>query len=220
MALALKKAAAGGPNFPFQRAGARLAIVILTDEDDCSDSRPPLVTTDAACHDPAYWGQLDPLPEYVSTLTEIDSEPIVALIAEYVGTTAQVCETGPFPSGPPAAPGRLDQFLTQLDPGGTHTLRASLCDAFGPTLLKVAGMLVPQTLPLKQAPADYRMMVVSVVKPSGAIVGCPMQHAGSATAASDGVVFQPAPTGPSLTFQGKCKLELGDRIDIKILCAG
>ena len=222
MALALKRAGAGGLNFPFQRAGARLAVVILTDEDDCSDSAPPLVTSDATCHNSANWGQLDPLPDYISTLTELDTEPIVAVIGEYVGTTPQVCETGPFPSGPPAPPARLDKFLSTLDPSGTHSLRASLCDAFGPTLLKVAQMIIPQTLPLKQSPADPRMMVVSVVKPSGTVVACPMQPAGSAAAGSAGVVYTPAPPGgyPTLTFQNACHLDLGDKIDIKILCAG
>jgi hypothetical protein len=221
MALALAKAGAGRPNFPFQRDGARLAVVILTDEDDCSDSAAPYVTSDASCHNQANWGQLDPLPAYVSTLTAVDAEPVVAVIGEYVGTTAKVCEAGPFPSGQPVPPARLDQFLTLLDPAGTHTLRASLCDDFGTTLLSVARMIVPQTMPLQQSPQDYRLMVVSVLKSSGVTQPCEIQPAGSSGAAGAGVVYTPAPAGglPSLTFQGVCRLGIGDRVDLRIVCA-
>jgi hypothetical protein len=222
MGLALSKASAGRMNFPFQRAGARLAVVILTDEDDCSDTVAPFVTGDTLCHTPANWGSLDPLSDYVAELTTLDAQPIVAVIAEYVGTTAQVCETGPFPSGQPAPPARLDQFLTQLDPRGTHTLRASLCDDFGTTLLNVAQMIIPQTMPLRQAPQDYRMMAVAVQKASGATQPCPLAPAGSANAGTAGVIYTPAPPGglPSLTFQGACRLGLGDRVDLRIVCAG
>lgn len=221
-ALALARSGAGGVNFPFQRDGARLAVVILTDEDDCSDSAPPYVNSDWNCHDRAYWGQLDPLPSYVSTLTAVDPEPIVAVIAEYVGTTAAVCEPGTyFPNGPPAVPGRLDQFLTLLDPARAHTLRASICDDFGAVLLNIAQMIIPQTMPLRQAPQDYRLMVVTVLKASGVTQPCEMQPAGSPGAATAGVIYTPAPAGglPSLTFQGACRLGIGDRVDLRIVCA-
>jgi hypothetical protein len=219
MALALAKAGAGGPNFPFQRAGARLAVVIVTDEDDCSDSGAPYLLSDPACHDPANWGDLDPLPELIGSLTAVDPAPVVAIIGEYVGTTAQVCEPGPFPSGTPVAPARLDRFLTELDPGGTHTLRASLCDDFGTTLLRIAEQIIPQTMPLRQAPADYRMMAVSVTKGTGEVRGCgAIEPAPSATS---NVVYTPAPAGglPSLTFQNACRLSLGDKVNVNIVCA-
>jgi hypothetical protein len=221
LALALAKAGAGGPNFPFQRAGARLAVVIVTDEDDCSDSAAPYLISASPdrCHDPAFWSDLDPLSDFVAAVTTVDPEPIVAIIGEYVGTTAQVCEPGPYISGPPAAPARLDRFLTELDPGGTHTLRASLCDDFGTILLRIAQQIIPQTMPLEQAPADYRMMAVSVTKASGEIRGCgAIEPDPSATA---NVVYKPAPQGglPSLTFQNSCRLALGDKVNVSIVCA-
>jgi hypothetical protein len=221
MALALAKASAGGLNFGFQRDGARLAVVILTDEDDCSDSAAPYLTTDGTCHNPSYWGSLDPLPAYVSTLTAADPDAVVAVIGEYVGTTAAVCEAGPYPNGPPAPPARLDQFLSLLDPTGARTLRASLCDDFGTVLLTLAQMIIPQTMPLRQAPQDYRMMAVSVAKASGATQPCELEPSGSPGAGGAGVIYTPAPAGglPTLTFQGACRLGPGDRVDLRIVCA-
>src|SRR5207248_7519381 len=40
-------------NAGFLRDGARLAIIFLTDEDDCSDSKAPFATTNDSCHQKA-----------------------------------------------------------------------------------------------------------------------------------------------------------------------
>jgi hypothetical protein len=48
-----------------------------------------------------------------------------------------------------------------------------------------------------------------------------MALTGSAAAPSAGVVYTPPPPGglASLTFQNGCQLGLGDRVDLRIVCA-
>ena len=221
-----------GANFGFLRAGARLAVVILTDEDDCSESGTPKhVTSDNVCHGtggsttPINWQYFDPLTDFVSYLdTTVGAlsgqPPIVAAIAGFNGSGAPLGCSGTFFST--ANPRRIGAFLDLLDAAHAgRTSRLSICQPFGDALLAIASLIVPQTMPLQQAPADYRMMAVVVQKASGASVACQLEPAGSSGAASAGVVYTPAPSGglPALTFQNSCKLGLGDRVDVRIVCA-
>lgn len=215
-------------NSGFLRAGARLAVIILTDEDDCSESETPKrVTSDQVCHtlpvDSPYFDGLSDFVTYLdSTIGPASGQPpIVATIAGFDASGApSVCTGATFSAS--AAPRRLAAFLDRLDaahPGRTR--RLSLCEPFGDALLSIASLIIPQTMPLQQAPQDYRMMAVSVQRASGATQPCSIEAAGSATAGSAGVIYTPAPPGglPSLTFQGVCKLGLGDRVDLRIVCA-
>jgi hypothetical protein len=240
MRLAIDKAhRVGGENLGFLRDGARLVVVILTDEDDCSQSAAPYLTTgqensatDPGCHSavtkarlpPSGQPTLDPLSDFVTLLdTTVGGQPIVAVIAGFDATTLDptgcttVNNTSSFDD-----PVRLDAFLTML--ASTHpnrTYKDSICKGFGPALTRLAGMIIPQTMPLEQAPADWRMMAVAVRKASGATQPCAIAAAGSPGTASAGVIYTPAPPGglPSLTFQGVCRLGLGDRVDLRIVCA-
>lgn len=232
MRLAIDKAQQlGGANLGFLRAGARLAVVILTDEDDCSESVAPFLTsseensaTDPGCHNATTKAtRLDPLSDFVTLLdTTVGGAPVVAIVAGFDAATLD--PTGCTTNGTPSFddPTRLDAFLGLL--ASTHpnrTFKDSICNDFGPALLRIAEMVIPQTMPLEQSPADYRMMVVSLQKASGATVGCQMAPAGSAGAATADVVYTPAPSGglPTLTFQNACRIALGDRVDLRILCA-
>jgi hypothetical protein len=221
-----------GANFGFLRSGARLAVVILTDEDDCSESGVPKhVTSDGVCHatggstTPIDWQYFDPLDGFVSyldtTVGALSGEP--PIVAAISGFSASGAATGCSANGTSSSanPRRLGAFLDRLEaahPG--RTLKASVCQQFGPTLLQIASMIIPQTMPLRESPQDYRMMAVSVVKAAGVTQPCDIQPAGSASAASAGVIYTPAPSGglPSLTFQGACRLDLGDRVDLRIVC--
>jgi hypothetical protein len=66
------------------------------------------------------------------------------------------------------------------------------------------------------------MLVVTVQKPSGTVVPCAVEAAGSAGEAQAGAVYTPPQTGrpATLTFQRECRLGAGDRMDLKIVCAG
>jgi hypothetical protein len=237
MRRALDKASCPGPNCGFLRAGARLAVVILTDEDDCSGPRDGVVSSDPRCHDPANWGRLDPLAEFVDYLDTTvggpaGSKPIVAVIAGFDGAGRPTLCTGADATPPTATaafsvPNRLNAFLDVVEPEPaagarrTRTMKASICQEFGQTLVGLARMIVPQTMPLQQSPQDYRMMVVAVQKAAGVTQPCELQPAGAAGAASAGVIYTPAPPGglPSLTFQNACTLGFGDKVDVRIVCA-
>lgn len=228
--LALDKATrADGENFGFLRAGARLAIVVITDEDDCSESQAPFIVGDdvsgnAACHSATVKANdLDPLSEYVAMVDGIAGEPpIVAVVAGFAPTTLDPtgCTSGTTQSFDD--PTRLDAWLTMLSsthPGRTY--KDSICNDFGPSLLQIASRIIPQTMPLQQAPADWRMLAVVVRRASGDSVGCRLAAANTAAAASADAIYTPPGAGApgSITFQNGCRLGLGDRVDLNIICA-
>jgi hypothetical protein len=218
-------------NFGFLRSGARLAVVILTDEDDCSESgSPKQITSDSVCRARNIDGAgFDPINGATGFIAYLDDTigslsgqpPIVAAIAGFdpSGAATGGCSGGGFASS--ADPRRIGAFLDRLEvahPGRTKKL--SICSPFGSALTAIANLVFPQTLPLVQSPADYRMMIVSVQKAAGAKVGCRMEAAGTFAAGGADVVYNSAPPGgsPSLTFQNACKLSPGDAIDIGIVC--
>jgi hypothetical protein len=284
----------GGANAGFLRAGSRLAVVFLSDEDDCSDGdtdpntpgEQPAATTNGQCHN-----DVTPFVDYkFSRIVSIDHyagllkgalggqvhDVVLAAIVGVdpaskepscgyeVGTVntnnwccgggnvavcspgiwsdvngtycagggvtlpdTSTCASGACCSGCPTAYDRGDRFAALLRKfPAEKTLLASVCDAsFGQTLEQIAGLIVSQTMPLEGAPADYRMLLVSVRRADGVTVdSCTVQLAGTA-AASDpatGAVYElPVGSAPAkLTFQNGCTLDRGDQIKIDLICAG
>jgi hypothetical protein len=224
MRLALEKTRAGDVNDGFRRPGARLAVVLITDEDDCSETAAPFdVVDNAGCHTAAFkTTRLDPLADFVSFLdTTVGGAPIVAVVAGFDPATLD--PTGCAAAGGTSSsddPTRLDALLGLLEaahPG--RTFKDSICASFGPPLLSIASMIIPQTMPLEAAPADWRMLAVSVER-GGSSVPCRLAAAGSPEAASADAVFTPPQPGAAstLTFQRSCTLGVGDRVGIRIVC--
>lgn len=220
--LALEATGPGAPNEGFVRDGARLAVVFLSDEDDCSESASPgTVTSNDACHDPAIKASaLDPVGELVSVLDgPIAGEVhqiVVAVIAGYDRTT--LAPTGCATSYD--VPTRYDALLDALGP--TRTIRASICEPrFEGALAAIADQLVPQVVPLEGTPPDWRMLVATVTTAAGDVVPCPIAAAGTPEAASAGAVYTPPLAGPAtVTFQGACTLHRLDQVDLRLVCAG
>jgi hypothetical protein len=221
---ALEGRIADGTNAGFLRDGARLALVFLTDEDDCSESLPPYVDpTTESCADPSVKESgLDPLADFESFLevTLADRQPVVAVIAGFSasGLVPEVCRTTLGEARD--APTRLRDLLDALP--ADRAIRASICAAFNEPLLAVADRLVPQTVPLEGTPPDYRMLVVSVRKSDGSVVPCPVAAAGAPEAGSAAAIYDPpqAGRGATLTLQGACTLHYADRLDLRLVCAG
>jgi hypothetical protein len=228
---ALEKAEAGGPNAGFLRPGARLAVVFLSDEDDCSDSagRIPMNST---CHDLAWKG----VPPLDTTGPEDDLDPVAAFAGFLDGALGGearhpiVAAIAGFDTGTLAATGcatsfddpvRFEALLAAVGPD--RAVKGSICDAdFALALRAIADRLVPQTVPLEEAPPDWRMLVAGVTREDGTPVPCPVALAGSPEAAAAGAIFTPSQPGSAaaLTFQGPCVLRARDRIDLRIVCAG
>jgi hypothetical protein len=236
---AVEKSAAGGPNAGFLRAGAKLAIVFLSDEDDCSGATS--LTTNAQCRTErtASPSALVPVAEFASYLRgPLEGEVRDLVVAAIVGVapgsldpacvTTSVCGGGPTPSCPTCCDTALDPGLRFVELlgllGGGSTRLASICDdTFDQALSDIAGAIAGQTVPLDGAPADWRMLVASVDKPA-MTVGCaiaPFDAPPGERAAADAIYEPPQAGRPaSLIFQNACALEQGDRVNVRVICAG
>jgi hypothetical protein len=222
-------------NAGFLRDGARLAIVFLTDEDDCSDSAAPFATTNDSCHQAATKNANPPILDTVADFASFLSGPVGGELRDVsIGAIAGLDPATLAPScGDPAlcqdlacstASDEADRFAALATAlGGTRSQLGSICDAsFRNTLARFAASLTPSTLPLTGAPADYRMLVVTVTKAGGTVVPCTVGLEGAAGQSTfDAVYSAPAFGRPAqLAFQNACKLDLGDKIDVHVVCAG
>jgi hypothetical protein len=102
-------------------------------------------------------------------------------------------------------------------------LIGSICDAsFHDSLTRLAASLTPSTLPLQGAPADWRMLVVGVTKTSGTAVPCSVGLEGASDQSTVDAIYSPPHLGrqAQIKFQNQCKLDLGDKIDVHVVCAG
>jgi hypothetical protein len=218
-------------NAAFLRPGARLAVFFLTDEDDCSGETGTSVVSDTQCHDLTV--KNDPaLLDSVAGFAGFLLGPIggelrdvtVGAIAGFDPVTLQpscgTCANRGCATALAQAD-RFDQLLGVL--GNSRMLVGSICDAsFRDTLLRFAEVLTPSSLPLKGVPADWRMLAVKLTQASGAVVSCAVALDGSPGAAAADALYSPPGFGrpAQLTFQNACRLGLGDRIDVQVVCAG
>jgi hypothetical protein len=223
--LALTDPLASGANAGFLRTGARLGLILLTDEDDCSEDPGHFYGTDNDhCHNPAIKAELKSIPGFVSFLDGTISgelrHPVVAVIAGFdpQDLTPIGCHTAYGDSYD--NPTRLASLVAAM--GVDRSFRGSICDqSFGPSLQRIADLMVPQTMALDGAPPDPHMLVVSLRKADGSRVACPIAAQGE-DASQAGAVFTPPQAGQpaTLTFQAACRLGSGDRVDLQIICAG
>jgi hypothetical protein len=220
-------------NQGFLRDGARLAVVFLTDEDDCSDSSDPRATSNDQCHDKAVKNANPPILDTVDDFAAFLLGPVGGQVREV--TVGAIGGFDPATLAPSCGDALLckntacrtafdegDRFAALATAlGGTRTQLGSICDAsFRNTLIRFATSLAPSSLPLSGVPADFRMLVVAVTKADGSVKPCTVGLDG-ADPNIDAVYSGPRPGRPAeIGFQNKCKLDLGDQIDIHVVCAG
>ena len=244
--LALTDRIQDGTNAGFLRPAAKLAVVILSDEDDCSDSPPTDVAASTSegnteCHTlDVKQNLLDSVPAFASFLQgPIQGEQRDAVVGAIVGvapgtldlacTTANVCTPSPPASCTTCCStcfDRGDRFTWLLDAMGPARSRlASICDpSFANALYDLATAIMSDTLPLEGAPADWRMLVTRITRGDGSGVSCRIASASDSSAAdvsaADAIYTPPQMGGPSLTYQNGCALSPGDKIDVSVVCAG
>lgn len=226
-------------NAGFLRPGARLAIVIVTDEDDCSDTASPeRMLSNDACHllanKAATPPRMDPVEDFAAFLFgPIDGElrdVAVGVIAGFGPSATDpstlvpaLCRTVVNRVVVGQAYDRADRLAAlQADVGAARMQLGSICDpSFAATLRRFGEILMPSTLPLQGAPADWRMLAVTLTKADGRQVTCPVAAEGTAGAAAVAAVYSPPRFGrpAQVTFQNECTLALGDRIDLHVVCA-
>ncbi len=219
--LALSEPLTQGANAGFLRPGARLGVIVLTDEDDCSEAAQPfLANNNDECHSAAIKAQLPAPADFKAfldgTIAGEHRDALLAVIAGFDPTTLQ-------PTGCATSydnPTRLSALVDAMGPD--RSFRGSICDpSFGPSLQRIADMLVPQTIPLDGAPSDPNMLVAAVHKADGSVIPCPVALEGK-DGAQTGAVYAPPRAGEpaTLTFENACRLVSGDRVDLRIVCAG
>lgn len=221
-------------NAGFLRPGARLAVIFVTDEDDCSDSADPRAASNGECHDLAVKDAspaiLDPPGELASFLfSPVDGELRDVAVGAIAGfdpaTLSPSCGDAALCANTACATAfdKGDRFAALVDAvGGARMKLGSICDAsFADTLRGFAEILMPSSLPLAGAPADWRMLVVTLAKAGGGTVPCVVAAEGTAGQATADAIYSPPrfDRPAQLAFRNACTLGLGDRIDLRLVCA-
>ena len=219
-------------NAGFLRPGARLAVFFLTDEDDCSGDPNTAVSSDTQCHSLAVKNDptlMDSVTDFAGFLLgPIDGElrdVSVGAIAGFdpvtlqpsCGTCANTVLRHRARAGRPLRPAAHRRWATPA----CGSARSASPD-FRAALLRFAEQLTPSSLPLQGTPADWRMLAVKLTKAGGGVVACAVALDGTPQAPAADAIYSPPAFGrpAQLTFQNACKLGLGDRIDVSIVCAG
>lgn len=225
--LAVTDRIADGTNAGFLRPGARLAVIIVTDEDDCSDpADPPAViypspgTSGDACHTDAEQAKLPVVASYLgalkASLAGEARDVVVAVIGAVDPASKQPVQPACNRQGYPAR--RYSAFVAGFPGKG---LIDDVCQPdFTSTLEQVAGLIASQTVPLSE-PADPALLAVSVSRASGRRTTlCTVAPSDGNAAAADVIYTAPRPGRQAeLTFQRNCSLDPGDRVHVQVLCA-
>ncbi len=274
MQLALEKSASGGVNDGFLRSGARLAVVLISDEDDCSDDQvlgqtPPVISTDPFtgnndCHNPQKKALIDSVQSFVDYLRgsvpTVGGEQRDVLLVGVAGldpnTSTPMCgDTGSewccWPGNKcsnccgtvscdqastcPTAYDKGDRFhalALTLGGAGPATRQASVCGDFASTLQAIADLII-QEIPLQGSlgAVDWRLLAVGVTKADYTSVSCQVAYQNpldpndplntpNPTDSQYGVIYTPPQGGhpATLTFENACRLAMGEKVQINVIC--
>jgi hypothetical protein len=228
--LALSEPLLSGANAGLVRRGSRLAVVIVSDANDCSDPGDaqghPLVDPPDV---PGCQARAEAVADFVQFLRgPIGGETrdvVVATIAAVDPASLQPAAcTVPNVTPAQTAENPAPRYVELAAAFGSKAALASVCDAsFASALERIAGLIASQTVPLSETPADHRLLAVSLSRAAGSTVSCgtPALDGDPAAATAD-VVYTPPREGrpAALTFQRACTLAQGDAIHVQVLCAG
>jgi hypothetical protein len=228
----------GGPaNRGFLRDGARLMVVAVTNEDDCSEMRrPPLVHyTDADGQDYCIHqaGLLSPVGDYYTLLQNLpdgrgrNRDVIWGALApvSLVDKSAQAVECGDPDAGfflcnadcPSSdAPGYRLREMALLFDLGLGNLYSICAPSYHEQLLTLADIAaISQTLELNENVPDPRLLQITIVRGDGTSQLC--------TLGNQGLVYESPPDGgfPRLHFEGDCLRKQTDtQLTVRMFCAG
>ena len=214
--LALSEPNLSGPNAGFLRSGARLAVVIISDDDDCSD--PDHTGTSEEPPDCTHY----PVQGYVNFFQQPIGGETKDLYVAVIGAVDPVTLAPSAcvePSGAQAEHAAY-RYKAFVDAFGSRGLIDSVCNQTFANSFGAIASLISQEVALSVAPADPRLLAVSVIHPDGTQQACTVAEEGTSQAAD--VTYVP-PSGtrpPSLQFGGACSLEAGDQVDVQLLCVG
>jgi hypothetical protein len=212
------------------RDDARLLVVVVSDEDDCSETAPPQVAIgqDSSrdyCHEQD--SLLRPVADYFQDFKDLKDASgqarevlwtAIAPVARADKSAAEILDDGqvrnvdcPTSSGP----GFRHRAMAQLFDQQLENL-ASICQTdYHDTLVAIAQLAAErQTLEVMNV-ADPRLLVVDVTRADGNVQPCSVANGGiSYEAAVDGRAAR-------VHFLASCQRKADDRkVEVKVLCAG
>ncbi len=230
----------GNPNAGFLREGARLLVVAVSDEDDCSEishDPPTVVFTNAQGQDfcTLNENQLTPVGDYVTAFTSLDDGKGQGRHREILwGAIAPVARSNKEAQGVQGALGDGGSIIQNVDcptSGGPGYRHRAMALAFDPTLTNLDSVClpdyhnalvsiaqvasIPQTLTLTDNVPDPRLLAVDITRADGTVQRC--------TIANGGITFVEATsTDPqAVRFQQACLRRPTDtKVEVKLLCAG
>jgi len=241
--IALENAAApaesdGGPaNHGFLRDGARLMVIVVTDEDDCSETRrPPLVyynDVDGEDFCINHQDLLTPVGDYFTLLENlsdgqgrnrdviwgalapvslIDKRAQKAICTDPNGATRTCNVDCPTSS----APGYRLHDMAALFDVALDNLYSICALTYHDQLLTLADIAaIPQVLSLNQNVPDPRLLQVQLARGDGGTQVC--------TVANGGLAYEPPPDGgfPRIQFLGSClRRQTDTKVTVRMFCAG
>jgi len=235
----------GNPNAGFLRVGARLLVVAVSDEDDCSEMsfRPPKVQfTNALGQDFCTLNEnlLTPVGDYVSAFLSLPDGKGQGRFREVLwGAIAPVARSNKIAQavqGSLADGGPVIQNVDCPTSGGPGYRHRAMALAFDNTLTNLDSVCapdyhqslvsiaqvasIPQTLTLTDNVPDPRLLAVDITRAAGTVQRCTLSNGGivyvEATATDKAAVrFQASPD------QVDCLRRSSDtRVEVKLLCAG
>ena len=225
-----------GGNQGLLRAGARLLVFTITDEDDCSE----VVNSNGILGYAVWIGDDKYNVDYCYQMAGLLTTPgdyaniFLQLAAAQGSTEVFFAAIAPVDVAPPhlaiANPNsptlqaqgcpisfgigrRLRQMAYLYDPSGQNL--DSICAAsYSDTLSRLADQIsAPQTLELALPPPDGRMLVVDIIRADGTAIEC---------TDGNGFVYAPPANGlpARLSFVDPCGRRADDKkIDVKLICA-
>jgi hypothetical protein len=230
----------GNPNAGFLRTGARLLVVAVSDEDDCSEvshNPPTVVFTNAQGQDFCTLNEnlLTPVGDYVTAFTSLDDGNGKGRHREILwGAIAPVARSNKVAQGVQGALGDGGAVIQNVDcptSGGPGYRHRAMALAFDPTLTNLDSVClpdyhnalvsiaqvasVPQTLTLTDNVPDPRLLAVDITRSDGSVQRC--------TVANQGITYIDATGGDpaAVRFQQGCLRRPTDtRVEVKLLCAG
>lgn len=221
--LALTDRIADGSNAGFLRPGARLAIVIVSDADDCSDPNHQ-VTLDQTelCYDANAKAAIAPVGDFVTFLRgPIGGEKRDVVVAAIAGVDPVTKLPAVTCAGPED---KADRYKSFVDGFGSNGLIDDICNpSFRGTLDQIAGLIEPpESVNVEPAPSDPRMLSVRVSRSDGTKITCALAVPGDPNPAAADAVYVPAADGQParINLQNACKLQQGDQVTVELLCAG
>lgn len=218
-----------GGNGGFLRDGARLLVVVVSDEDDCSEEAPPTVhvgTDHAEDYCTEQGDSLRPVADYYADMSALKDgqgaqrEVLWAAIAP-VGRTDKTADAVvvsgqvenvdcPTSSGP----GYRHREMAKLFDSELENL-ASICQpTYRDSLVAIASLAAQsQTVEVMNVP-DPRLLIVDVTRKDGTQESCSVSNGGISYEAAQGS----APA--KVHFLGTCQRRIDDqKVEVRVICA-